>query len=96
MLVTKVEDKVAFGNTINIVYTNILSYDLREDDCRLRYELRFRDPNRDSPAIPDTVVGNGIWNVPSDVINSWSGSNTYLVEKMCESFDLTVIEHLDV
>lgn len=96
MLVTKVEDKTAFGNTINIVYTNVLSYDLREDDCKLRYELRFRDPNRLSPAIPDTVVGNGIWDVPTNVLNAWSGSNTYLVEKMCESFDLTIIEHLSV
>jgi hypothetical protein len=96
MLVTKVEDKTAFGNTINVIYTNVLSYDLREDDCKLRYELRFRDPNRISPAIPDTVVGSGIWDVPTNVLNAWSGSNTYLVEKLCESFDLTIIEHLPV
>ena len=93
MLVTKVEDKTAFGNTINVIYTNVLSYDLREDDCKLRYELRFRDPNRESDAVPDTIINSGMWDVPTNVLNAWSGSNTYLAEKMCEEFQLIPINH---
>ena len=92
-MITKIEEVNSFGKKINIIFTNVLNYSLQDDICILRYELRYRDPNRESVAIPDTVVANGEWTVPPDVLNSWSGSNYYLAEKMCDSFNLTVIEH---
>ena len=96
MILTTIQNKNLFGKTINVVLTNIMSYDLGKDECKLRYELRFRDPNRESDAVPDTIINSGMWDVPSNVLNAWSGSNTHLVEKLCESFDLTIIEHLPV
>jgi hypothetical protein len=78
-----VEEKNVLGKTINTIFANILRYDLNEDDCVVRYELRYRDPNRESVAIPDTNLGNGEWKVPTNVLNSWSGSNYYLAEQMC-------------
>ena len=93
-MITKIEEVNSFGKKINIIFTNVLNYSLQDDICILRYELRYRDPNRESVAIPDTVVANGQWEVPSNIINSWSGSNNYLAEQMAESFDLKVIEHL--
>ena len=92
-MITIIEDKNVFGKTVNTVFTNVLRYDLNEDDCVLRYELRFRDPNRESVAIPDTNIANGEWKVPTDVLNAWTGSNFFLAEKMCENFDFKVIEH---
>lgn len=91
-MIAIVEPKNVFGKTVNIVFTNLLRYDLQDDDCVLRYELRYRDPNRESVAIPDTVIANGEWKVPTDVLNSWSGSNFYLAEKMCQEFDFNVLE----
>jgi hypothetical protein len=93
MIITTIEDKNLFGQTINVILTNVLSYDLGKDDCRLRYELRFRDPNRESTAVPDTIINSGIWQVPQEILDGWTGTNTYLAEKICESFDLTPIEH---
>jgi hypothetical protein len=93
MILTTIQNKDLFGKTINVVLTNVMSYDLGRDECKLRYELRFRDPSRESDAVPDTIVSSGIWEVPSDVLNSWSGSNTYLAEKMCYEFNLTPIQH---
>ena len=46
MILTTIQNKNLFGKTINVVLTNIMSYDLGKDECKLRYELRFRDPNR--------------------------------------------------
>ena len=89
-MITFIEEKNIFGKKVNTVFTNILRYDLNDDDCVLRYELRYRDPNRESVAIPDTNVANGEWKVPHDVLNAWSGSNFYLAEKMCENFDFKV------
>ena len=93
MIITTIEDKNIFGQTINVILTNVLSYDLGKDECRLRYELRFRDPNRESTAVPDTIINSGIWQVPQQVLDGWTGSNIYLVEKICEEFDLIPIEH---
>jgi hypothetical protein len=93
-MLTKVNDKNVFGKTVNVIFTNVLNYDLQRDECTLRYELRFRDPNRISVAIPDNVVSTGEWNVPSDILSSWSGSNHFLAEKMCEDFGFEVIEEL--
>lgn len=93
MIITTIEDKNLFGQTINVILTNVLSYDLGKDDCKLRYELRFRDPNRESTAVPDTIINSGIWQVPQEVLDGWVGNNTYLTDKMCESFGLTPIEH---
>jgi hypothetical protein len=93
MILTTIQNKNLFGKTINVVLTNIMSYDLGKDDCRVRYELRFRDPNRESDAIPDTIVSSGMWDVPTNILNAWSGSNTYLAEKMCEEFQLVAINH---
>jgi hypothetical protein len=93
MILTTIQNKNLFGKTINVVLTNIMSYDLGKDDCKLRYELRFRDPNRESDAIPDTIVSSGMWDVPTNILNSWSGSNTYLAEKMCDEFGLVTITH---
>ncbi len=92
-MITLVQDKNVFGKTVNTVFTNLLRYDLNEDDCVLRYELRFRDPNRVSVAIPDTNIANGEWKVPTDVLNAWTGSNFYLAEEMCKEFDFNIIEH---
>lgn len=92
-MITYIEDKNLFGKTVNTVFTNLLRYDLEQDDCVVRYELRFRDPNRDSVAIPDTVVTSGEWKVPENVLNAWTGSNYYLAEKMCETFDFVVVQH---
>lgn len=93
-MLTSVNNKNIFGKTVNVIFTNVLNYDLQKDVCTLRYELRFRDPNRESVAIPDNVVATGEWNVPSDVIEHWTGSNHYLAEKMCEEFGFQVIEEL--
>jgi hypothetical protein len=84
-----VEEKNVLGKTINTVFANILRYDLNEDDCVVRYELRYRDPNRESVAIPDTTLGNGEWKVPTNVLNAWSGSNYYLAEQMCLNLGFT-------
>ncbi len=92
-MTTHIEDKIIFGKTINTVFTNLLRYDLEQDDCVIRYELRYKDPNRESVAIPDTIITSGEWKVPQDVLNAWTGSNFYLAEKLCEDFELTVIEH---
>jgi hypothetical protein len=92
-MITNIEDKNLFGKTINTVFTNLLRYDLEQDDCVIRYELRYKDPNRESVAIPDTIITSGEWKVPQDVLNAWTGSNFYLAEKLCEDFELTVIEH---
>jgi hypothetical protein len=94
MILTKVEDKRTLGNIVNVVAVNVMSYHLGNDDCVLRYELRYRDPNRESPAIPDTMVGNGMWTVPTEVLTLWTGTNEFLSEKFCEAFDFTVIEHI--
>ena len=91
MISAIIESVNVLGNEVNVVSTNILNYDLGNDDCRLRYELRFRDPNRESVAIPDTIVSNGEWKVPQNVLNAWSGSNQYLVERMCEEFNFELL-----
>ena len=92
-MITNIENKNLFGKTINTVFTNLLRYDLEQDDCVIRYELRYKDPNRESVAIPDTIITSGEWKVPQNVLNAWTGSNFYLAEKLCEDFELTVIEH---
>lgn len=89
-MITFIKEKNIFGKKINTIFTNILRYDLASDDCVLRYELRYRDPNRISVAIPDTTISSGEWKVPNDVLCAWSGSNFFLAEKMCEDFDFTV------
>lgn len=90
---TKVEETTILGSTVNRIFSNIMSYDIGRDDCVMRYELRYVDPNRESVAIPDTVITSNMWKVPKDVINSWSGSNAYLVEELCKTIGLTPIEH---
>ena len=92
-MITNIEDKNLFGKTINTVFTNLLRYDLEQDDCVIRYELRYKDPNRESVAIPDTIITSGEWKVPQNVLNAWTGSNFYLAEKLCEDFDFTFIQH---
>lgn len=94
-MISLIENKNVFGKTVNVVFTNILRYDIDADDCILRYELRYRDPNRESVAIPDNVVANGEWKVPTDVLNAWSGSNFHLADNLCKDFDFDVIEHLN-
>jgi hypothetical protein len=93
MIQTTIQEVNVLGNTINVVASNILNYDLGNDDCRMRYELRFRDPNRESVAIPDTIVTSGEWKVPENVTNAWSGSNHYLAEELCNHLGFTVISH---
>ncbi len=92
-MITSIEDKNLFGKTVNTVFTNLLRYDLEQDDCVIRYELRYKDPNRESVAIPDTLITSGEWKVPQNVLNAWTGSNFYLAEKLCEDFDFTFIQH---
>jgi hypothetical protein len=92
-MITSIEDKNLFGKTVNTVFTNLLRYNLEDDDCVIRYELRYRDPNRESVAIPDTLITSGEWKVPQNVLNAWTGSNFYLAEKLCEDFDFTFIQH---
>jgi hypothetical protein len=90
---TIIHEKTFLGNKVNKLFSNILSYDLGRDDCKLRYELRYVDPNRESVAIPDTIITSNVWQVPHEVLSNWSGSNAYLVEKLCEMLDFTPIEH---
>jgi len=90
-MITIIEEKNIFGKKINTIFTNILRYDLASDDCVLRYELRYRDPSRESVAIPDSIISSGEWKVPTNVLNAWTGSNFYLAEKMCEDFNFTMI-----
>jgi hypothetical protein len=90
---TSVEETTILGNTVNRLFTNVLSYDIGRDDCRVRYELRYVDPNRQSVAIPDTIITSNMWKVPVDVLSSWSGSNTHLVDELCKTIGLTPIEH---
>jgi hypothetical protein len=92
-MTTHIEDKIVFGKTINNVFTNLLRYDLEQDDCVLRYELRYRNPNRESVATSDTIITNGEWKVPETVLNAWTGSNYFLAEKLCEDFNFTVLGH---
>jgi hypothetical protein len=95
MIITKVQDKNVLGRTINVIATNIMSYDLGQDDCRLRYELRYRNPNRESEAIVDSLISSGVWQVPTNVVNAWTGSNGYLAESLCKEFDFKFVEHLE-
>lgn len=95
MIISSVEDKNVFGRSVNIIATSLLRYDLGRDECVLRYELRFRDPNRESPAIPDTIISSGEWDVPTEVTDEWTGANTYLAEAMIDEFGFTFISHLD-
>lgn len=93
MIITIIESTNVLGNTINVVGTSILNYDLGNDDCRLRYELRFRDPDRESVAVPDKIVSSGEWKVPTNVLNAWSGSNNYLANELCNNFGFVSISH---
>lgn len=90
---TNVEETTILGNPVNRLFTNILSYDLGRDDCRVRYELRYVDPNRESVAIPDVIVTSNMWKVPVDVLTAWSGSNSYIVEELCKTIGLVPINH---
>jgi hypothetical protein len=93
-MIARVEDKTVFGKTINLIYANVLSYDLQHEDCKMRYELRYRNPERESPAIVDDNIANGMWQVPTDVLSAWTGSNAHLVKAMCEDFEFQFIEIL--
>ena len=93
MITTIIEQVNVLGNTVNVIATNLAYYDLGQDNCTLRYELRFRDPNRESPAVPDQTVSMGEWKVPENVTKCWSGSNTYLAEQLCNHLGFTVISH---
>ena len=66
MIHTKIEETTILGKKINKLVTNIQTYDLAVDKCVLRYELRYRDPLRESPAIPDTIQISNTWEIPSD------------------------------
>lgn len=94
-MLTKVQPKNILGKTVNVVFTNLMRYNLHDDECSLRYELKFRDPNRESPAAQDELIASGEWEVPANVLNAWSGSNHHLAEKMCEAFDLVVIKQME-
>jgi hypothetical protein len=96
MIVSKVEDKNVFGKTVNIIHTTLAYYDLGMDNCTLRYVLGYRDPNRESPAIPDTPIYSGEWKVPTEITDNWTGANSYLAEELIKDLDFTLIEHLDM
>lgn len=91
MIIREVADKNIFGKTVNVIAVNVLRYDLEQDNCVLRYELRFRDPNRESSAVPDVHIAGGEWKVPENILNAWTGSNHYLVETMCEEFNFELL-----
>ena len=93
MIHTKIEETNVLGKKINKLVTGIQTYDLAEDKCILRYELRYRDPLRESPAIPDTVQICDTWELPSDIVSGWTGSNNFLVDKLCEHLGFTVVAH---
>jgi len=94
MIFTKIQETTQLGNRVNIVATNIMSYDLGPDTCHVRYELRYRNPQRESDAIPDNIIAVGSWDAPKGVLNAWTGSNTHLADAMCDYFGFTVVEHL--
>jgi hypothetical protein len=93
MIHTKIIETTILGKKINKIVTSVQNYDLAEDKCTIRYELRYRDPKRESPAIPDSIQISDTWELPETVVNSWSGSNTYLADKLCEQFGFTPIAH---
>ena len=90
----EIKDKPFFGKTANVVFVNILSYDLKDDKCVARFELRYRNPERESPAIVDDFITTGVWNVPSDVLNSWRGSNEFMFESFCNEHQLEFVKIL--
>lgn len=96
MIVSKVEDKNVFGKVVNIIHTTLAHYDLGRDECVLRYVLANRDPNRESPAIPDTPIYSGEWKVPTEITDGWTGSNLYLAEELIKELDFTFVEHLEL
>lgn len=93
MIHTKITEVTVLGKKVNKILTNIQSYDLAGDKCVLRYELRYRDPQRESPAIPDTIQISDTWELPSDVVNAWIGSNNFLADKLCEHLGFTPVAH---
>jgi hypothetical protein len=93
MIHTKITETTILGKKINKIVSTVQNYDLAEDKCTLGFTLRYRDPERESPAIPDTIQLSDNWNLPSDVVNAWSGSNNFLAEKLCEHLGLTPIAH---
>lgn len=93
MLRSKIQETTFGGQKINRILTNILSYDLGTEDCRLRYELRYRN-SQNSPAEPDDIITSGVWKVPQSVLNGWTGRNEYLAEKLCENLGFTIEKHL--
>lgn len=94
MLRVKIQEINLLGNTVNRVYCNILNYDLQNDDCTLRYELRYRKVG-DSVAEPDKIISSGEWKVPKTILGNWIGENTFLAEKLCQHLGLTFIEHMN-
>jgi len=93
MLRSKITETTFGTQKINRILSNILSYDLGTEDCRLRYELRYRNSSN-SPAEPDDIVTSGVWKVPQDVLDGWTGNNEYLAEKLCEVLGYTIVKHL--
>lgn len=93
MIHTKITETTILGKKINKVVTTVHNYDLSTDKCVLGFTLRYVDPNRDSPAIPDTIQLSDTWDVPTEVVNAWSGSNTFLADKLCEHLGFTPLAH---
>jgi len=93
MIHTKITETTLLGKKVNKIVTSIQNYDLAEDKCTIRYELRYRNPERESPAIPDTIQMSDIWDLPENIVNAWSGSNTFLADSLCKNLGFEVIAH---
>jgi hypothetical protein len=93
MIHTKIEETTVLGKKVNKVVTLVHNYDLSSDKCTIGFTLRYRDPLRESPAIPDTIQLSDTWDLPSDVVGAWSGSNNFLADKLCEHLGFTVVAH---
>lgn len=93
MIHTKITEVNVLGKKVNKIVTSVLNYDLAEDKCTIRYELRYRDPNRQSPAVPDTIQISDTWDLPQNVVNNWTGSNNFLADSLCNHLGFNVIAH---
>jgi hypothetical protein len=72
------------------------SYKCYNDGCGIKTDLSGMIKKfalKYGLTLPDTIINSGIWDVPTEVLNAWSGSNTFLADRICETFGMTPIEH---
>ena len=78
---TKVEETTILGNTVNRLFTNVLSYDIGRDDCRVRYEL--------------LATGSGLlysedYEVPENVLANWGTDDKVILQSIATAKNLNI------